>query len=492
MYFEWRKLIKSKLRIGVLVLLLLMPIGILIAGYQNFYESIRFPVIESITIMKDGFSRLHQEKLNYVVEDGITYHNLDAIRRQDAIAHQYAGNIDDGASKNMTAALEDKLAQLASSAIIDDEKMTAYYDENWKSYYEKCKRGELSRGEYLDYDHEHSATMRTVEQDEEILPLEGFHTFYTDAYTLESASLEMLYEHPVYDEEYHQEDDLITKEKLAYFKKYEELKAMHPTERVEMEGEWPRIFHRTSEEDYSEDKIEYLNTEFMKHPMKLEGMKAYTLMTSCMESLAKGMPWILLLFGVLFASLFNQEYKYKTDQLLRGMRIGNEVQARAKIKLCFSMMMGYSVVVLLLIWVVPQILIGYHSLDGLSRWIWSYQEEMRMISLLFLFAMFLYCGILCMLSACVKSMFTAFLLFLFFIGIGCMEQLGTFPFMTQSFLSWLPIASFTAEFYPLQVYPFLGMFVQKGYVLLIVYAGIAILSTWIAYQYYRKKDVQNA
>lgn len=492
MYFEWRKLIKSKLRIGILVLLLAMPMGILFAGYQDLYDSIRFPVIESVTIMNDGFSSVNQVKLDYVVEDGITYRGLDAIRRQDEIAHEYAGNLADGASENMRDTLEDKLAQLSSSAMIDEEKMTAYYDENWKSYYEKCKKGELTLGEYLDYDHEHTATLRSFEQDEEILPLTSFQTFYTDAYTLESASLKMLYEYPLYEEEYHQEDDLITKEKLAYLEEYERLKTLHPTERVEMEGEWPRIFYHSSEENYSDDKIAYLNTEFMKHPMKLEGMKAYSLMTSCMEALAKAMPWILLLFGVFFASLFNQEYKHKTDQLLRGMWIGNGAQAKAKIKLCFLIMMGYSVIVLFLIWVVPHILIGYHSLDGFSRWIWSYQEEMIMISFLFLFAMLLYCGILCLLSACVKSMFSAFLLFVVCIGIGCMEQFATFPFMTSSFLSCLPCSSFTADFYPLMVYPFLGMFVQKGYVLLIMYAGIGLLCTWIAYQYYRKKDVQNA
>lgn len=483
MLFEWKKLMKSKLRMTLMGLLIILPILMIASGVNIFLKNMEFVQIELIETPESGTPYVITKSVDYVIEDGVRYEGLDAVRRADQIQHEYAGSVE-----RLYEVYQNKLAQLSlNEEHIDEQKMITYYGKDWKQYYEQCKRGELSVNAYEELIQGYRDDPIAADSKKQMMRLEDFHLFYTDEIAIERSSLAFLYQPRL--EIDPQESYLITEEKVQAMKQYEEQIGSVMGEQMET----PKLFYyRSNDSRFDKDTIEYLNTQFLKHPFLQDGTMAYQMMISCMELLAHFLPWMLLLFGAIFIPLFQQEVRCQTDQLLRSVVIGNAKQAISKIGLCSMVMLGYSIIVLFLIWLIPQLLIGYHSLEGFSVWIWSMQEEMIMASVLYLFCMFLYAGLLCLLSAYTAKRLSAYLWYMLCVGIGCMEAFITFPFMTQSFLSYLPGSCFKANAYPFHTFHIFGRWIDQGVVNVIVYGGIAIICMLLAFFHYRKRDIQNA
>lgn len=492
MRYEWQKLRKSKLRLFVVFLLVCMPFVILKRGYDTFMETIHFPVIESIRIEEGGFSSVVEQKLDYILYDGITYRGLDAVKKIDQIQHErVCAYTDETCHQAIFAQYDEAFAQLRTEDMIDEEKMVAYYDEHWKEYYEKCKRGELTYEEYANYNAEHTASM-LGERAKDIMPLEIFHIYYKDDYTIAKESLLSIYNYNAkYMEPYQKEDYLITRDKIAIIEAYYRTQSNNPMERTSIE--WPKMFIKiSSNEEVSDAQIAYLNEKFLSIPEIHDGTMAIAFMKSLMDAFAHYLPWICLLFAVLFASLFNQEYRYKTDQIMRSVIVGNKMQARRKLALCIGSMMSFTTFTLLCIWLLPHVLIGYHSLESYASGIYSYREQMIMCTLLCMVSMLLYSCILCFLSSYMKSLFSAFLLFLVCIWIGNIGNFINYAWLTREVLSFFPGTCFLSYHYPEKVFTVFGCIIEQGYLMIAGYGFAAVICGMFAYRHYQRKDVENA
>lgn len=492
MRYEWQKLRKSKLRLLVVILLACMPFVILKRGYDTFMEDIRFPVIESIRVEEGGFSSVIEKKLDYILYDGITYTGLDAVRKIDQVQHEsVCAYTDETCHKAIFDQMNEAYAQLHTKDMIDEEKMTAYYDEHWKEYYEKCKRGELTYEEYFSYNAKHMASI-LGDRAKDILPFEGFRIYYKDDYTIAKESLQSVYNYNYkYSEPYQKEDYLITRDKIAVIEEHERTKTNDPMEKSTVE--WPKMFtYFSSNEEVSDAQIAYLNEKFLRIPEIHDGTMAIALMKSFMDAFAHYLPWITLLFGIVFAPVFNQEYRYQTDQIMRSVMVGNKKQAHRKLALCIGSMMGFTLFTLTCIWLLPHVLIGYHSLESYASGIYSYREQMIMCTLLCIVSMLLYSCILCFLSSYMKSLFSAFLLFLVCIWIGNIGNFINYAWLTREVLSFFPGTCFLSYHYPEKVFTVFGCIIEQGYLMIVLYALLALLCGMLACRHYQRKDVENA
>lgn len=484
--FEWLKISKNKLHIIVLICLLIIPVLTVKKGYDLTIEAFHFPTVES------AFATSLTGEISYALDDGVVYEGFEAVVHLDQINHAIAGYESDEWYAEKRQILEEKSVNAQTEKTLDEALMQKRYGDNWKQLYEKSINNTLTHREYISAIGERYAGGAKVDLDS-IMSKDLFRVYYNEAYVIEQESIGSFYGGMVNEDWnlFEKENFLFTKDKLADLGEYERQRQLNPIVRPSVA--YPKIFMKIPV-DSSEEEFSYLNSQFLKKSLYKDGSGAYTFLLKNAEALKAYLPWILLLLGILLTGIFNMEYHHKTDQSLRAMKQGNATQARAKMKLGFMLFAGFSIYTLLLILLVPQFMIGYHSLAIGGNYLWNASYEMILICGFFITSMLFYYAVTMLVSAYAKSKFIAFIIYAMVVVITCYSGDIATSLLRVDWTwinSILPGCFFTAPYYT-DLFSCFGIIFEGCYLLVIIFLIIAIVMLFLAHQHYRRREIVNA
>lgn len=460
---EWKKLWKHRANQVCLLLLLLC---VVYQGYGTYQK----------------FSDHHITFEGSIGEDGVTYQGLDEIRYIDSIHHQYAGIIDEAWLKKRNTIVEEKAKEHNIVKVVDEQAMQETFGENWKAYYEKCQKQTLT---YKEYSEIYPSITTSADYDPKaILPLEMFVEYFTEESVSGYAMLYRLYDFTIPFYAIERERYLLTSEKV-------DASVRHFTSSGYLNAHDMDTVVRITK-PYDAAVIQAINDQLLRLPMVYDASYGYIYFKEAMDEFVYMYLIILIILAILISSIFSQEYSCQTDQMLRSVVYGNKQQAIAKQLVGMTICFITFCLLVLCIWGIPYLLIGYYSLEqGIHEWPITMAEEMLIFILSLGVSCFAHGALFLWVSSRAKGRFNSLIISVFIVAITCF---GGFILQFLGFEdapSYL-IGTNVAIHVLYEPFVLFGFAIMKCYLIAGGWLFIASIFLYLGYRHYKKRDIQNA
>lgn len=507
--YEAKKLFVKKFHYVILVLLILLPCFELWAGMATL--------------------ELHNKPMMYgeqTYDKGAFYSGFQALDVMDQRLHSVAGEITQEQSQFWWDQANKEEEELRKEPMFDEQMLVLQFGNNWKAAYEKSLRGELTTGELNDLRKEAGSFTSEVNDSPAVRArITTFPKLYTREFDVMLNSVNDGYP-KIFDTYFTTPSAYYVtaekKEAIAKTKKEHILVLQGVLDQSQREEIDPALLQVYGDVGDTEEVYAYFNQKFSQKPTAYDSSIATELFINIMNQKSMFMVVKVILLGVLLLSVFHQEYTYKTDQIMKAMKVSLRKQATAKLLFIAIFCMSSMVFDLLVYLIGIQLLVGFHNLQvvfqdhklvstTIDSPIVTYQDILVQSSVLYLLVGTWIVGWIALCSSLIKRTYTALLVYVFVFVV-----LAGVPFLYQKiYAHTLPAAVFfpTTLFRPdtlfthLLINPYVGDAIGTynwnyltlfGNViptssLLVVLIPLISLSLYcIASSYYRKREIQNA
>lgn len=457
---EMKKIWKKPIHKVCMFLFLVFCIILSVSSYQRYFQ-------------QSGLSDAS------ITIDGQTYRGFAAIKEIDKIHHDIAMRTDVMDMAWYEQLQEDvKNKQLSSMPKeIDAQQMQNVYGSDWQEAYAACQKQTLT---YQDF---HNQWDKQQHAPEDIVPIDAFPLFYTQASQEAEDVLRKLYlpaiPYAMLDKEHY----LLNKDKI------EEALQMNQEDPLALTSDtYPKTMLPHIQRSYSDAEITYMNERFLQAKTIFDAKQGYEYFLSSVQNLETYLPMGLLLLMILLSGIFNQEYSAKTDQLLHAVEIGSGKQAIAKIAVGMTFALLFCGLSLLCILGIPWVMIGFYSLDQITIGMpITLFENMVIFVLKFMVSCFSYGAIFLCISSYAPHRFISF------IGSGIWMLISCFLGMMigDSLYFFLP-GSFMGYPFDQEIISMFSVITLRSYVIILVWLLLSCFFLYLSYRHYKHREITNA
>lgn len=437
-----------------------------------------FSIVLSVSAYQRYFNQAGLSNAS-ITRNGQTYHGFAAIQLIDATHHELAvaADVMDMAwYEQMQRDMNQKL-QTSSIKEIDDQQMQNVYGSDWQEAYAACQKQTLT---YQDF---HNQWDKQQHAPEDIVPIDAFPLFYTQASQEAEDVLRILYlpaiPYTLLDKEHY----LLNKNKI------EDALQMNQEDPLAWTSDaYPKMMLPHIQRSYSDAEITYMNEHFLQAKTIFDAKQGYEYFLSSVQNLETYLPIGLLLLMILLSGIFNQEYSAKTDQLLHAVEIGSGKQAIAKIAVGMTFALLFCGLSLLCILGIPWVMIGFYSLDQITIGMpITFFENMVIFVLKFMVSCFSYGAIFLCISSYAQHRFISF------ISSGIWMLMSCFLGMMigDSLYFFLP-GSFMGYPFDQEIISMFGVITLRSYVVALVWLLFSCLFLYLSYRHYKHREITNA
>lgn len=460
---EWKKLWKRRVHRVCLLMLMLCFVYLGYSTYQKFFAH------------RSIFDEL-------AGEDGSVYQGLDALLYLDAFQHSFAGKIDEEWPQKRETIIEEKAKENNIFLQIDEQAMQESLGENWREYYEACEKQTLTYKEYSEID---PSIKNDADYDPDaLLSIDRFALQYTEESATAYYNFRTLYSFPIPFYLMDRERYLLTPEKVdASVRQYDSQHYVNAHEQDTMIA---------VTKPYDSAQMEAINEQLMSLPMVFDASWGYTYFMDGVNALSYTYIIILVLMAVLISGIFSQEYSCKTDQLLRSVQLGNAKQAVAKLLVGLTICLLALLFLVLCVWGIPYVMIGYHSLaQAIDEWPITMAENMRIFIQLLVVSCLAYGSIFLWVSSRAKGRFSCLVACLL-----CIAATYFGGFLLQG-IGWENAPGYLIGSNIMM--PFLyepailfGFAIMKCDLIAGGWALLSLAFLYFTYRHYKNREIQNA
>lgn len=172
----------------------------------------------------------------------------------------------------------------------------------------------------------------------------------------------------------------------------------------------PKIMLQELTRTFDDQELTYINQRIMTMPTLYDAKQGYEYVMCGMVSLQASLIFGLCLLAVIISGLFTQEYMSHVDQLTHAVVRTTGKQAIAKLLVGLSVTILLCLLMVLCIYGVPAIMIGFYSLDQpIVEFPMTMLEQLIRFLILFVIACLSYGSIFLFLSSIFNNRFTCFI-----------------------------------------------------------------------------------